>query len=54
MAMSALGHKQTFEAVWEMSALPPKADIHRLISGHATTLSCSSMRRRSSINLLEL
>ena len=25
--MSALGHKQTFECVCAMSALPPKADI---------------------------
>jgi hypothetical protein len=25
--MSALGQKQTFDDVWRMSALPPKADI---------------------------
>jgi hypothetical protein len=27
--MSALGQKQTSEGVYAMSALPPKADIHR-------------------------
>jgi len=29
LAMSALGHKQTFECVSAMSALPPKADIRQ-------------------------
>ena len=31
--MSALGHKRTFAVQKDMSALPPKADIHTRIIG---------------------
>jgi hypothetical protein len=35
--MSALGQKQTFNDVWVMSALPPKADIHGSFAAPAFT-----------------
>ena len=45
--MSALGQKQTSAHVRVMSALPPKADIHRISPGpHAGSESAADLNER--------
>ena len=48
MGMSALGQKQTFEPASAMSALPPKADILKVVAGTRSILISFLFQRAAS------